>query len=102
LLVKAVLRLQSWISKSASFNQNDDQIKALFRDFDVVKVKVEDRAMKEQEGGEAELSDAAIVGIQRKMIAASCWDGESESKLSVVKCLASFLSVGTGTKKGKI
>jgi hypothetical protein len=92
--------LQSWISKSSSFNESDDQIKALIRDFDVVEVKVEDGVIKE--AGEEELDGDAIIGIQRKMIAASCWDGDSESKLSVVKCLASLLSVGTGTKKRKI
>jgi hypothetical protein len=48
------------------------------------------------------LNADAIVGIQRKMIAASSWDGESESKLSVVKCLASLLSVGDGKKKSKV
>jgi hypothetical protein len=90
--------IQSWISKSDSFNENDNQIKALIRDFDVV--EVENGVMKDEEV--EELSDAAIVGIQKKMIAASSWDGESESKLSVVKCLASLLSIDAGTKKRKL
>jgi hypothetical protein len=96
-LEKDVIR--AWISKSDSFNENDDQIKALIRDFDVVK---EEGVMKDQESGEEELDADAIVGISRKMIAESCWDGSSDSKLSVVKCLASLLSLGTGTKKRKI
>jgi hypothetical protein len=68
----------------------------LIRDFEVVNVEAAN------EGGDKELSDAAIVGLSRKMIAESCWEGKSESKLSVVKCLASFLSVGSVTKKRKI
>jgi hypothetical protein len=99
-LEKDVLR--SWISKSDSFNENEDQINALICGFDSVEVEDEDEEGAIKEGGEEELSDTAIIGIQRKMIAASSWDGESESKLSVVKCLASLLSVGTGTKKRKI
>jgi hypothetical protein len=51
---------------------------------------------------EEELRDAAVVDISLKMIASSSWDGESEGNLSVVKCLASLLSVETGTKKRKI
>jgi hypothetical protein len=94
--------LQSWISKSDSFNENDDQIKALIRDFDGVEVEDVAGGSKDQEGREMEFEGDAIIGIQRKMIAASSWDGESESKLSVVKCLASLLSVGTGAKKRKI
>jgi hypothetical protein len=97
-LEKDVLR--SWISKSNSFNENDDQINTLIRDFEGVVVKVEEGLMEDDVG--EELSDSTIIGIQRKMIAASSWEGESESKMSVVKCLASFLSVGTGTKKRKI
>jgi hypothetical protein len=100
-LEKDVIR--QWISKSDSFNENEDQIKkTLIRDFDVAEVKEEEGATKDQEGGEQELSDAAIIGIQRKMIAESCWDWASDSKLSVVKCLASLLNIGSGTKKRKI
>jgi hypothetical protein len=93
--------LQSWISKSDSFNENEDQIKTMIRDFEVVEVEDLKGEREDQEDGE-ELDGDAIIGIQRKMIAASSWEGESESKLSVVKCLASLLSVGTGTKKRKI
>jgi hypothetical protein len=93
--------VQSWISKSESFNENDDQIKTMIRDFKVVEVEELKVEREDQEDGE-ELDGDAIIGIQRKMIAASSWEGESESKLSVVKCLASLLSVGTGTKKRKI
>jgi hypothetical protein len=96
-LEKDVIR--AWISKSDSFNENDDQIKALIREFDVV--EVEEGATKDQER-EEELDADAIIAISRKMIDASCWDGASDSKLSVVKCLASLLSLGTGTKKRKI
>jgi hypothetical protein len=94
--------MQAWISKSDSFNENDDQIKALIRDFDGVEVEEGKVAREDQEGGEEVFEGDAIIEIQRKMIAASNWEGESESKLSVVKCLASLLSVGTGTKKRKI
>jgi hypothetical protein len=59
-------------------------------------------ASESPEDGDKELNDAAIVEIQRKMIAESCWDGKNDSKLSVVKCLASFLSLGTETKKRKM
>jgi hypothetical protein len=55
-----------------------------------------------KEGGDEELDGDAIIKIQRRMIAASSWDGESKSKLSVVKCLASLLRVGTVTKKRKV
>jgi hypothetical protein len=95
-LEKDVIR--TWISKSDSFNESDDQIRTLIRDFDVVKVEA---GVLEDDQGE-ELSDTSIIGIQRKMIAASSWDGESESKLSVIKCLASLLNIGNGTKKRKI
>jgi hypothetical protein len=93
--------LQYWISKSESFNENDDQIKTMIRDFKVVEVEDLKGEREDQEDGE-ELEGDAIIRIQRKMIAASSWEGESESKLSVVKCLASLLSVGTETKKRKI
>jgi hypothetical protein len=73
--------LRSWISKSESFNENDDQNKALLRDFDGAGVG-------EHEEGTDELDDASVLCLSRKMIAASCWDGESESKL----CM--FNSVG--------
>ncbi len=93
--------IREWISKSDSFNENDEQIKTLIRDFDGVEVNEGDGVMNE-EGGDEELSSDAIIGISRRMIAESCWNGESESKLSVVKCLASLLSLGTGTKKRKM
>jgi hypothetical protein len=64
-------------------------------------VIVEGERFDEQEGDD-ELSSDAIVLISRKMIAESCWEGWSDSKLSVVKCLASLLSLGTGTKKLKV
>jgi hypothetical protein len=91
--------LQSWISKSDSFNENDDQIKVLIRDFNAVEIV---DAEGESEDQEDELDGDAIVEISRSMIAASSWDGERESKLCVIKCLASLLKVGTGTKKRKI
>jgi hypothetical protein len=71
LLEKDVIR--EWISKADSFNENDDQIKTLIRDFEVV--KVDEGVLNDDE--EEELSDAAIVGIQRKMIEESCWNGAS-------------------------
>jgi hypothetical protein len=89
-LSKDVIR--AWIYKSASFNENDDQIKVLIRDFDAVEI---DDAEGESEDQEDELDGDAIVEISRSMIAASSWDGESESKLCVIKCLASFLSLDT-------
>jgi hypothetical protein len=84
--------LRSWISNSDTFNENDKQIKKL----------IQGRIVEGQHGEEKELSDSKIIAIQRKLISASSWEGECESKLSVVKCLASLLSVETGTKKRKI
>jgi hypothetical protein len=94
--------MRSWISKSDSFNKYDNQIKALIRDFEGVEVEGEMEVLEDQEGVDNEFDAGAIIGIQRKMIAASSWDGESDSTLSVVKCLASLLSVDNGTKKRKI
>jgi hypothetical protein len=94
--------LRSWISKSDSFNSNHDQIMALIGDFDGVEDEVTKDASEEQDGEEKELSDTAIVETCRKLIDASSWGGESESKLSVIKCLASLLSPVTGKKTRKI
>jgi hypothetical protein len=74
----------------------------LIRDFDTVEIGEAKVARVDQDDGEDELDADAIVEISRKMIEESCWDGESGSKLCVVKCLASLLSVDTGSKKRKI
>jgi hypothetical protein len=42
--------LQSWITKSDSFNENDDQINMLIRDFDFVEIKVEKGAESGEKG----------------------------------------------------
>jgi hypothetical protein len=44
--------LQSWISKSDSFNENENQIKVLIRDFDGVEVNEVKVEREDQEGGE--------------------------------------------------
>jgi hypothetical protein len=79
---------------------HDDQINALISD-----VGVEVRAGVDDSSNERigkEFSNAAIVETCQKMINASSWGGESESKLSVVKCLVPLLSPDTGAKKSKI
>jgi hypothetical protein len=71
--------------KTYEFNKNKEEVTALVRDSEILFVE-------EEEVEEVGLDDAAIVGISRKMIESSSWDGESESKLCIVKCLASLLT----------
>jgi hypothetical protein len=110
--------IRAWMSKSDSFNENDDQINVLIRDFDAI--QVEEGKETREEGGHVEVEvegvdferggankededidveeldenavNAAIVGISQKFIQVSSnWDGDSSSKLCVIKCLATLL-----------
>jgi hypothetical protein len=87
-LEKDVIR--SWISNSASFNENDDQI-AMFREQGVEIGEGMNEASKEARGEKLN----GFGEICRKMIEASEWEGKSDSKSSVVKGLASLLTPKT-------
>ena len=55
--------------------------------------------VRDEEGAEND----ATIALQKRMIAARSWEGNCDSNVGVVKCLASFLNVGTsGTKKRKL
>jgi hypothetical protein len=106
---------QSWMSKSVEFNENGDQIKTLMSEVVITKserwfdaeqgdegevdllndidIRVARMAIEEGSDGQEEVDDnAVIIWISQKMIrAASNWDGDTGSKLCVIKCLATFL-----------
>jgi hypothetical protein len=84
---------RSWISNSSTFNDNADQISALIKDDlardermseelclseDLEYIDVGKDAIEREE-------DAMLYGISRKIVRASNWDGDKESKLCVIK-----------------
>jgi hypothetical protein len=100
---------RSWMSNSVSFNEKNDQINLLLHDFEDVRVE-ETQAIepKRDEKGENQgiegvskeqenavviemRENASLFDISRKFVSASNWEGDSKSKLCVIKCLATFL-----------
>jgi hypothetical protein len=117
----------SWIVMSDGFNENDAQIETIIEEeagavyyeeveeivaFDqnhdiTVKKERDTRIVEGNTAGYAPdkeaVENAAIIELSRKIIQASSWDGETDSKACVIKCLTSLLSVKEESmKKRKI
>jgi hypothetical protein len=95
-LENAVLR--SWISESVEFNESDKQINSLIefkhaQDHEAKESEKDAMDIGNKEGRVVEGEEAiAILDISRKIIEASSWDGDKESKLCIIKYLTSSLS----------
>ena len=90
---------RAWISTPALFNENDDQIEAVIltrenEDDDLISnvYTIEDELDVEDEGFDKDTKeDAALYGIAQKIVQASDWDGNKESKFGVIKCLTEMM-----------
>lgn len=90
----------SWISESVAFNKSDEKINSVIdfkhaEDHEARGDEAERDAMDVEGSGReaAEGEEAiAILDISRKIVQVCSWDGDKESKVCVIKCLASLLS----------